>query len=225
MNMDHRTKLATVLALAMHLAGLAGLMSGLDEAFRQLTPFNLMAMFGLILYTRPNEQVRKFLIFLSIAFILGFSAEMVGVKTGMLFGNYSYGTALGPKVNSVPLLIGINWFIVVYGSGMLAVQIRMYLGRLIPAKAAFSRWIGFSVIIDGALFATLFDLIMEPAATKLGLWTWQGGQVPMLNYVTWFLLSVIIMAIFRQLKLKHHPFAMNLLLIQALFFLMIGFKD
>jgi hypothetical protein len=33
------------------------------------------------------------------------------------------------------------------------------------------------------------------------------------------------MAIFRQLKLKHHPFAMNLLLIQALFFLMIGFKD
>jgi len=223
--MDHRTKLATVFAVAMHLAGLVGLMSGLDEAFRQLTPFNLMAMFGLILYTRPNEQVRKFLIFLCTAFILGFSAEMVGVKTGMLFGHYSYGTALGPKVNDVPLLIGVNWFIVVYGSGMLAVQIRMYLGRLIPAKAAFSRWIGFSVIFDGALFATMFDLIMEPAATKLGLWTWQGGHVPMLNYVTWFLLSVIIMAIFRQLKLKHHPFAMNLLLIQALFFLMIGFKD
>ena len=220
--MDQRTKLATILALAMHLAGLFGLFFGLDEAFRQLTPFNLLAMFGLVLYTLPKDQVRKFLIFLAIAFTLGFSAEMVGVKTGLLFGQYSYGTALGPKVNGVPLLIGMNWFIVVYGSGMLAILIRSYLARLVPAKAAYSRWIGFSVIIDGALFATLFDWIMEPAATKLGLWTWQGGQVPMLNYLTWFLLSVIILAIFRQLKLKHHAFAVNLLLIQALFFLVIG---
>jgi hypothetical protein len=43
----------------------------------------------------------------------------------------------------------------------------------------------------------------------------------MLNYFTWFLVSMMILFLFSRLKLKQHQFAVNLLLIQAAFFLMV----
>jgi putative membrane protein len=78
------------------------------------------------------------------------------------------------------------------------------------------------VIVDGALMATAFDWIMEPAAIKLGFWSWTGGEVPLLNYLTWFMVSLFILSIFSLVKPKPHHFAVNLLLIQAAFFLIVG---
>ncbi|MBK7882949.1 MAG: carotenoid biosynthesis protein [Chitinophagaceae bacterium] len=51
--------------------------------------------------------------FLLICVCIGIAVEIIGVKTGFLFGNYSYGIVLGPKIQSVPILIGINWFIII----------------------------------------------------------------------------------------------------------------
>ena len=45
------------------------------------------------------------------------TVELVGTKTGMLFGDYSYGKVLGPALQGVPLIIGINWFIMMYCCG------------------------------------------------------------------------------------------------------------
>lgn len=210
-------------ALVMHLAGLAGLMMGMDEAFGKLTPFNLLAMFALVLYTRPQEPIRKFILFLILAFSLGFTAELVGVKTGILFGNYSYGSALGPKVSGVPLLIGLNWFIVVYASGMLAMTLRGHLSRWLPAKAAYTKWFGLSAAFDGAIIATLFDIVMEPAAVKMGFWHWQNNEIPYLNYLTWFGLSLLVLSVTVPEPKQKHPFSINLFLIQLCFFFLASF--
>lgn len=222
MPVQNKTRFATLLAIAMHLAGAVGIIFGLDELFAKLTPFNLLTMFGLLIWTLP-ARTSKVLVFFLVASITGLACEMIGVQTGALFGNYAYSDILGWKFNGVPVLIGINWFIVVYASGMLALQLRHLISVYIPipGKAIYSKWIGLSVIIDGALIATIFDWIMEPAAVKLGFWSWGGGQIPMLNYFTWFLVSILILFLFSRLKLKQHPFAVNLLLIQAAFFLMV----
>jgi putative membrane protein len=219
----NRTRNATYLAIAMHLAGAAGIIFGLDNLFGRLTPFNLLVMFGLVLWTLP-ERPAKIWLFMLIASATGFLAEMVGVHTGILFGNYSYSSVLGAKINEVPILIGINWFIVIYASGLLATQVRSWLVSHVPlpGKAVYSKWIGWSVIVDGALMATAFDWIMEPAAIKLGFWSWTGGEVPLLNYLTWFMVSLFILSIFSLVKPKPHHFAVNLLLIQAAFFLIVG---
>jgi len=218
-----RTRNATLLAIAMHLAGAAGAILGLGDLFGRLTPFNLVVMFGLVIWTLPEHSLRTFA-FILLASLTGLLTEMVGVNTGLLFGNYTYGDTLGPKLNGVPVLIGLNWFIVVYASGMLATQIRTWLAHHlhIHGKAVYSKWIGWSVIVDGALIATAFDWIMEPAAIRLGFWQWQGGTVPTLNYITWFVVSLFILFIFSLLKPRSHAFAVNLLLIQAAFFLVIG---
>jgi len=214
--------MATLLALVMHIAGLFLISMGPDGLFQKLTPFNLVVMFMLVLYTLPEKKA-SFFLFLAVAILTGFFTEMLGVHTGMLFGDYRYGQTLGPKVNGVPLLIGVNWFIVVYAAGMFAVQTRSMISRILPThgKAAFSKWFGFSIVLDGALVATLFDWVMEPAAVRLGFWTWADGHIPALNYFSWFCISLVMLFLFRLVKLKFHPFVLNLLFIQALFFLLV----
>ena len=218
----NRTHTATVLAVVMHLAGALGMLFWRRDWFLMLTPFNLLVMFFLLIWTLPEKNKKIYRLFVA-AFSIGIIAEMIGVKTGILFGQYQYGNILGFKINGVPMLIGINWFIIVYACGMLALQLRSI---FIPAcgtlgSSTFIKWIGTSVIIDGAILATIFDVIMEPAATKLGFWSWQNGSIPLMNYLSWFLVSVIILFIFRKIPLKNHPFAINLLIIQALFFLLL----
>jgi putative membrane protein len=64
---------------------------------------------------------------------------------------------------------------------------------------------------------------MEPIAIKLGYWKWGGnGAVPFFNYVCWFLVSLFLLFIFHQLKFdKRNKFALHLLMIQVMFFLLL----
>jgi bisanhydrobacterioruberin hydratase len=73
------------------------------------------------------------------------------------------------------------------------------------------------------MVAVIFDWIMEPAAVKLGYWKWLGdGEIPSFNYLTWFGISTILMAAFALLKFeKQNIFAVNLLLIMMMFFMLI----
>ena len=34
------------------------------------------------------------------------------------------------------------------------------------------------------------DLIMEPVAIANQFWSWEGGDVPLYNYVCWFLIAI-----------------------------------
>ena len=213
------TRYATLLAAVMHAAGIVGIALGWGPLFSLLTPFNLLTMIGLVIWTSPQKN-RSFLLFLLIAFVTGLSTEIIGVNTSILFGHYEYGDAFGPKLMGVPLLIGLNWFVVVYASGMVAKQIREWISHFAGRnnKLAYSKWLGFSVAFDGALIATAFDFLMEPAAVKLGFWTWNNGEIPMLNYMSWFGISFLLLILFQKLKFKLHEFAIYLLLIQAIFF-------
>ena len=80
-----------------------------------------------------------------------------------------------------------------------------------------------SVIVDGATLAVVFDWLMEPVAVKLGFWTWGGdGSIPLYNYICWLVISMLLLTIFHFCKFnKENKFAVNLLLIQALFFLIL----
>ncbi len=80
-----------------------------------------------------------------------------------------------------------------------------------------------SVIIDGAILALLFDWLMEPIAVKLNYWKWNGnGTIPMKNYICWFAISLLLLTVFNFSKFnKQNYFAINLLLIQVMFFLLL----
>ena len=212
--------LATFITLLFHVSGFIGMFTANRQWFIDYTPLNLIIVFVLVLLTQVKNV--PFFGFMALCFITGMAVEMIGVKTGLLFGQYHYGNVLGQKVFNVPLLIGINWFIVVYCSGVVVTLYHNWLqekynqdGRILSPAV-----MSFSFITDAALLTTIFDWLMEPVAVKLGFWQWNGsGEIPYFNYLCWFVISSLLLAVFRRLRFdKENHFAVHLLLIQLLFF-------
>jgi len=193
--------------------------------FAHSTYFHLLLMVGLLYYTHKGNN-NSFVLFFIISFIVGVAVEWVGVNTGLLFGNYEYGNNLGPKIQNVPIIIGANWVMIIYCCGNAVSMFFNKIARKFEDQIAIKRnkLHAFSLIIDGAFLAVIFDFILEPAAIKLGYWQWLGdGDIPSLNYICWFLTSAALLAVFRWLKIySNNLFAVHLLLIQVLFFLIIN---
>ncbi len=222
---DRFTKfqVATAIAVLFHAIGIAGLLYSDNNFILRSTPVNLLLMFVLLLWTQREKNIYFFL-FLTACFCVGIAAEMIGVNTGMLFGDYAYGNILGYAVKNVPLLIGINWFIIIYCSGISIHTILVKAINRVSADTGTKPALkAISIIVDGATLAVFFDWIMEPVAVKLGYWKWNGdGSIPLFNYLSWFIVSILLLTVFHFAKFnKRNKFAVNLLLIQLMFFLIL----
>jgi len=217
-------QIATAIALFFHCIGLAGILFLKTEFFIQSTPFNLLLSFSLLVWTQDAKNT-AYLLFMGAVFMIGFFSEVAGVNTGLLFGHYSYGNVLGMQLFKVPLLIAINWFIIIYCCGISTYTLLMKVINRVAADTKEPPLIlkAMSVIVDGATLAVLFDWLMEPVAVKLGFWTWLGdGSIPVYNYICWFVISMLLLTIFHFSGFpKRNKFAVNLLLIQAMFFLIL----
>ena len=218
------SQIATAIAILFHLIGLVGILVFKSELIIQSTPLNLLLSFGLLIWTQQSKNW-QFYSFMVICMLTGFAVEVVGVNTGLLFGNYSYGTVLGPQLKSVPLIIGINWFITIFCCG---ISMHILLSKAIKKVAEQSKQPpmilkALSLVTDGATMAVAFDWLMEPVAVKLGFWSWGGnGSIPFYNYVCWFIISMLLLLVFHGLAInKKNIFAIHLLLIQVMFFLIL----
>ncbi len=214
--------IATGVAILFHVCGLAGILfSPWRDWFIQNTPLNLALMAVLLIWVQTDKKIGFFL-FAFCCFLVGMGAEMIGVHTGRLFGEYQYGTILGYQWNKVPLLIGVNWFVVVYAGAAIIHSLHQWTEEKIAASdiAISPLLISLSWIFDGALLATFFDWIMEPVAVKLGFWQWKNGSIPFFNYLCWFGISALLLWLLRSLRFeKANHFAVHLFIIQVLFFL------
>lgn len=224
LNRFTRFDIATAIAVLFHTIGLVGLLYFDKTFFLAATPFNLLLSFALLLWTQQEKNL-YFIIFFIACFLVGITVEIIGINTGVLFGDYTYGDVLGYKFQHVPLLIGINWFIIIYCSG---ISIHTLLMKAINRVASDTGKTpttlkALSVIVDGATLAVFFDWLMEPVAVKLGYWVWNGdGSIPLFNYICWFVVSLLLLAVFHFAKFsKQNKFAVNLLLIQLMFFLLL----
>lgn len=214
---------ATAIALAFHISGCIAIGVFKSPLFISLTPLNLLVSAALIFYTQEAIN-RGFLAFCGIAFLVGFGAEWIGIHTGILFGDYTYGTLLGPKWQGVPWLIGLQWMVVVYCAGISMAMLQKWILPPQPddEKPSSNGLLGASVVIDGALLAVFFDWILEPVAISLGFWSWKNNEIPFLNYGSWWLVSAFILLFFQAFRFsKHNLFAVHLLMMQTMFFLLL----
>ena len=221
LNKYTRVQIATIIAIIFHLVGLIGILGFKSNLIIVSSPLNLLLMFGLILYTQNTRNV-SFYVFLLTCFIFGIIIEIIGTNTGILFGDYTYGTTLGPKIFNVPFIIGINWFTVMFCCGSAMHMMMLKLVKKIDADEVIKKPIlkTISVIVDGATLALIFDWLMEPVAIHLGYWSWGGtGEIPIFNYACWFIFSMLFLMVFHFCNFdKQNKFALHLLLIQIMFF-------
>ena len=215
--------IATAIAVLFHTVGIVGILFFKSDAVIRLTPLNLLLSFCLLLWTQENKNI-FFWLFAIVIMLIGFAVEVIGVNKGLLFGDYNYGEVLGFKLKQVPVVIGVNWFIVIYCSGISITALLQKIIKPISSTQAEPAPVlkAISVISDGATLAVLFDWLIEPVAMKLGFWKWANDDVPLYNYICWFGISLLLMILFRFSPFeKRNKFAIHLLLIQVMFFLLL----
>ncbi|MFN4146699.1 MAG: carotenoid biosynthesis protein [Runella sp.] len=188
----------------MHLAGFIGLQLPTSRPFFQtLVPFHLLST-ALVLLLYHQDWNKSSVFFCVLAYVIGFGIEVLGVHTGLIFGHYQYGNTLGTKWLDVPLVIGLNWLVLIYAAGMVVASWRSSLWTKIALGAA---------VVVG------LDFLIEPVAMRLDFWNWQGEVIPFQNYVAWYLISAFLLYCFYQYNFyKKNRLAGLLLLCQALFF-------
>lgn len=199
------------LASSMYLAGLIGLnIPSAQSWFQFLTPFHLLSSVAMLGYWH-KEWSRSFTALAFLIFLLGYGVEVLGVHTGLIFGSYRYETTLGWKVAEVPLMIGVNWLVLVYCQADLLHRIPLNL------QSARVRY-GLRVVL-GAIALTALDFLVEPVAIKQAMWSWTEGVPPVHNYLGWLVVSSGMMAIFLAFPLqKRNPLAPWILALQWSFF-------
>lgn len=188
----------------VHGVGIAGLsMEWTRPWFLLLTPLNLLLAAGIVLYTGKTVYTSKHYVALGLVTIAGYLVEVVGVNTGLIFGHYWYGPVLGFQVINTPLLIGVNWLILVSGTLSLVSRVKSH----------------FIASLLGAAGMTSLDYVIEPVAVSLNFWQWQDGIIPFQNFIGWFVTSWAMILLSRQSALSwQHQVAQTLLYIQLGFF-------
>ena len=186
-----------------HISAIIGIYLGYLQWFLSKTWAILFFTFLILLDSLPQKSSKTFLCVLTIFFI-GFLAEWLGVKYGFFFGDYSYGTNLGVKIDNVPLIIGINWVIL----SLAARGVIQKIFKLPTLK-----------IIIASLLMVALDILLEPLAPKLGYWSFDLMVAPPSNYRGWFLLSILIQSILEFVNLRlHFKTSLHIFAIQFLFF-------
>lgn len=197
-------KLAVALLAIVYTVGVLGLNSPMRELFARLTPVTLLLTL-VVMLSYHRRRGLGLVVFSCLVLLGGFFVEWVGVHTGWLFGRYQYLEALGPKLDGVSVIIGVNWLLLVYAIGVFVQSFSVYAWRR---------------VVLGALVMVATDLLIEPVAISLGFWTWEGGGIPLLNYLGWFVVSVAFFTLFEKMRLpKTNPVAGPVFGIMFLFFL------
>ncbi len=215
-------KIAFFIALLIHFSGLVGMLFFNRSWFVALTPVNLLIMAVLLGLTHRTRS-GSFYGFVLLCWCTGMLVEIIGVNTGLLFGEYNYGEVLGPGFAGVPFLIGVNWFSIIYSSAAIA---NKFLPPVVAKNAVVNRGLqsrDFAVSFAGAMMATFFDWVMEPVAVKLDYWQWKpDGSIPLYNYLCWFVVSFFLLLMCQLIKLNMtNRFAVRLFIIQLIFFILL----
>ncbi len=204
------TTLGSAILIIFYTIGIIGIgFSGYDS-FILLTPFNLFVSIAVVFWYH-SEWNFKTIAFLIFCYLVGFGIEVAGVNTGKIFGVYEYGRVLGWKLWKTPLMIGVNWVMLVYCAGM---TVNWYfLNGHFLVKAAIA-----------ATIMVVLDLIIEPVAIHYDFWTWEAANIPIQNYISWWLISFFLLSLFHFL----HPESRNkvahtLLALQFTLFALLNF--
>lgn len=205
--------------IIFYLVGLTGIsIASLKDLTVSLTPLNLLLTISLFIWGNGQYDVAFFKT-LIIVFLIGYGVEVAGVNTGMLFGDYYYGSPLGFQLFHVPLMIGVNWCLL----SLAACGIAMRLVKPIWAR-----------VVLASVLMVLLDMVMEPVAVTLDFWNWvplpdpgvvppRNFDIPLQNYGMWFVtalvINTIILSTIKQIDFRLATFIFGL---QAVFFALLN---
>ena len=198
----HKTSIAIGIIWLFHISGIIGITIGFKDWFLTKTPLNLticLLLFVLIFQVNTPKKIGMFLLF----FGMGMFAEWLGVNYGLLFGEYLYGQNFGPKLDGVPWLIGCFWALLACITAAMVSKIK------VPTVAK-------AMLASGLM--VLLDFFMEQNAPNFDFWQFEG-HVPLRNYVTWFVLGLLMQFLIQKFKFEgNRQLSFHIYFAQLVFF-------
>jgi bisanhydrobacterioruberin hydratase len=161
-----------------------------------------------------NKYRTNLIYYFTFVIVVSWLVEFVGAKTGLIFGHFTYGDVLQPKIFGVPIAIGFAWI----SSIIVSIAIMQKY-----AKINLRIFSSFKKSLIAGILITIFDYFLEMAAIKLGFWSWNIGIVPTQNYLAWFAFGTLFSYIgykFKLLDTKLPSIAHHLFFAQLLFFVL-----
>lgn len=173
------------------------------ELFITIIPATLLLVIAIVFSFHKDWNQKSILVFTSIA-ISAFSIELIGVSTGFPFGNYQYDRGLGWAIQNTPLVIGLNWLLLVYASHAIA-------SKFLNNK--------FLVILLGSSLMLCYDLVLECVAPTMKMWHFTSPYPPIQNFVSWFIIGALFHGwlVINKITIENYP-ARILYAIQLAFF-------
>lgn len=176
-----------LVGVAMLIAGRQGL---IPEALA-MNPYlligaNLVMISPLVAGLAPLVD-RRALVGLGTLAFLTWGIEIVGVLTGLPYGEFSYGVELGPMLfDLVPLGLPVFYFPILLNGYLLAL--------LVLGSGSIPRRFGLTLA-----FVLVLDLVLDPGAVALGFWAWDDPGayygVPAINYAGWLVSGSVATAV------------------------------
>jgi len=203
-------KIVQIIIPVFYTVGLAGFLIPLSYPyFEKLIPLVLILSFILLVIYHPKQSSYRLsiLVFTGI-YISGLIVEMIGVNTGIIFGEYSYGPNLGLKILNTPVIIGLNWLILVYITSSMFEKINIHTNYK---------------ILLASVSMLAYDIVLEQVAPFTGMWNWHEGNIPVRNYMAWFVIALIFHTLLKTVGIKtENAVSKNLFISQFVFFLILA---
>lgn len=175
--------------------------------FVALTVPSLLLALGAVLFFHRGWNRRQVLLMAGVV-VSAFLLEVLGVQTGFPFGVYRYGRGLAPLLFGTPLIIGLNWLLVVYCS------------RAVASFFVAGPWLR---VAASSTLMVAYDLAVEWAAPAMRMWQFESVAPPAANYAAWFAAGLVYQSLFEWCGVRaDNPTARFLFVAQGVFFLLMG---
>jgi uncharacterized membrane protein len=141
-----------------------------------------------LVHASVTRRVTYALALLLIAGVGGLGAEILGVHTGVPFGDYRYTGGLGPTVFEVPVIVGLAWVMMAHPAHAVADRLsRRPVARWLVAAWALASW----------------DVFLDPQMVNAHHWSWHLpaphlpgiSDVPLSNFGGWLLVALVLMGL------------------------------
>ncbi|MBX2872918.1 MAG: carotenoid biosynthesis protein [Saprospiraceae bacterium] len=194
----------------LFLSGLvAHLVPSIYPFTRYTTDLFLLLINGTLLYFLfEKNKDQKLWWWAAITYLGTFSLEALGVATGKVFGEYHYGQTMFLQVLNVPLVIALNWTVLI-----LAVNNLIYRWTQHP----------FLLALLSGLFIAVYDYFIEPVAMRLDYWQWEADVIPLQNYLAWAIIALLFSLPLHLWKIRFHSPLLNIyLFVQLIYFILLN---
>ncbi len=178
-----KNKLLTVLFLLSFLIAFFPAYFGYQENL-QAIGYGITVIFGLTMIIPLIKSYRwKGVWALLLVGLFGYIIEFIGVKTCIPYGCFAYSSQMWPQIlNTIPWLLFFTWTPLIFG-----------VWSIMKNNTNIKSWYYF--VICTGLMALWVDMVLDPLAVHMGLWSFTNNGwwrwIPVTNFMGWVFSGIV----------------------------------